>query len=134
MKHSDMLPRGVTRGRNRLHLSGFELRRKKQQMKESKFSIVANVVGTILYLYGLVLGFKAGFVTGVAYACLVITPVVTAIAHIFSGFKFNLAVLLTDFVNANPGVVGIAAIAAIVVVSYALLAAWFKVITMFSRM
>jgi len=102
--------------------------------KKEAVSTIANVLLGVFYVYGVVLGFKASFNLGLLYCVLVITPIVTGLLHLVTGFHFNLATWIVGFVTANPGVLGVGMIVALALLSYALLKAWWKVISMFSHM
>jgi len=94
------------------------------------FQNILSVIACILCIYGVVLGFKASFYMGVLYFFLIITPVVTAALHLVTGFDYNLAVTLTNFVDANPGVMGFAALMGIAVISWTVLGFFAKLMTM----
>ena len=102
--------------------------------KAQTLEVVGRALLFVLVIYGIILGFRADSTIGVIYCFLVITPAVTAVLHLVTGFQFNLAVVIAGYVAAHPGILGIAALAALIVISWALLAAWWKIVNMFSRM
>lgn len=91
---------------------------------------------TVAAVQGAYLGFKASFGTGIYMLVTTISPIVTGLVYWCTLGSVDLARIGLDFYNnhiANTAIPGILVLAGFAIVCYALLATWFKIVTMFAR-
>lgn len=101
-----------------------------------KVEMGSNIFFLIAALQGAYLGFKVSFMAGLFMCVTTISPVVTGIVYWVSLGKVDLARWGYDYyVNtlSHTAIPGIIVLIGFAVICYALLATWFKIITMFAR-